>query len=133
MGIFGKINSGTIVTIIFVAIGLLYLFSKLVTTTTGADGTTYAFNPPGVDDVSGIGLFLLKLIILGAATWLAMIVVGMFAGGASGFGRKQIFVIAILAVVVYFVWQYIAGPIFNADSLDNITLAVGTKAGFFKP
>jgi len=132
----------SMVIIVLVAVAGLYLYSQFrgdVECTQEdidnevhgcvAGGSYTGFVIPG-DKTDQIGLFLMKIILVGAGL---IIGVSVATNVALGHMNKKMFItLIILGIVVFVVWKYIASPIFNAQSLDTIAFHPAMKLGLIK-
>lgn len=120
-----KFDFKNVVVILFIAVVLLWLFGQFFS----VGGGTIAVADP-FPDVSNVGLQILKFLVVGLIVYVAVAIFGKFTG--TTVSRKDIFIIVLMAVAVILFWNYIASPIMNANSLDNIVFKFGLKTGLLK-
>lgn len=85
------------------------------------------FDIPSNVKLDSMTLWIIKLVIIGGLVGLAYWTFSKIMGHSMG--RKDILTLVIIGVAVFFAWKYIAGPLFDASSLDNIAWKFGQKLG----
>jgi len=124
-------NAGTIVMLIIFAVVGLFLFNTVFPE--GIEGDPVF---PGEEELIGGGddqglvLNIIKIILVGLAVWLAAGLVGKIQD--FRFSRKDVFSLVLVGFIVYFSWQYVIGPMWNAPSLTEISWKTAAKMGLLK-
>lgn len=114
---------GSLFMIAIIAIIGIYLFGQFFPE--GAEGRELVI--PSQEELESTTMWVIKLLIVGGAVFLGTSVTTRLSGGSVG--RKQIMTLIVLGAAVYFLWIYILEPVFNAQTLDQISFAVGQKMG----
>ena len=135
-----KLEPRKIIMILVVAIAVLYLWSsftnKIICDGPGdpvpeceeAGQEITNFVVPEQEELEGNTLWIIKLFILGTAIALSYGIV-MRMGGMQ-MSSKHLFTLVLLAVAVYFIWEYIIIPsnLLGAGTFGDLTLdQIGTK------
>ncbi len=143
-------TTANLVVMVMVAVAGIYLYGRFTVpntpctaeqmATTGdhagehgcsATHTTYtSFKIPS-GETNSIGLWLMRLLIIGTALFIALTVVTKVSVGSLN--RRQVLTLIILGVAIYFVWTYIASPIMKAPTLDDIAFKTALKLGLATP
>ena len=112
-----EIGLGAVFVTIIIAAIALYLFSVFSGTTDIAD----------IDvDISVINVF--KIVVVGIAAFAAMALVKKATG--TSLSKRDAFTIALIALLLWFLWDKVLASIFNAGSLDDIAAKTAMKLGF---
>ena len=92
------------------------------------------FFVPEQTDLEGSTLWIIKLLIIGAAIFIGYMVVTKIVG--RNMGRRDVMSLVLLGVALYFVWVYFIEPSnllgasnFGGLTLDNIGTATAQKLG----
>ena len=123
-------SSATLVIIAFVILIGLYLFSKLAIP--GADGSLGFVSGTVIAAEIGVwGMWIMKAIVLGFLAYLGIIAAKHLT--KDSVGKKDIITVIFIVIGVYLFWQYVLVNMWQWNSIDQITFAVGDKLGFFSP
>lgn len=105
----------------FIAIVFIYLFGQFTRNT----ATGIEFVAPA--DAGITALVLLKILIIGAAIFGAVVIFNKVGGG--GMSKRDVATLIVLGIVIYFLWDQILVRIFGAADLDSITFSIAKKTG----
>ncbi len=130
--------------VVFVAIGLylLSLFSGTVDctqadvdddnahgcTAVGVGNDYNGFKIPVGDQLSNSAMIIVQIITLVAISFAAYAAVIKISGGAMS--KRDAFTLILLGLGMWWMWNNVLQDLFNADSILNISFAVGQKLGF---
>jgi uncharacterized protein (UPF0333 family) len=108
--------------LLILGIAGLYLFSQVM-----VKDTEGAWAIRDTLDLSAATVGVIKIIILVS---LSLVIFYFAVKGAKGNFTKQDFIyVAVMALVLWFLWDKILYKVLNAHSMDDITLSVAQKLG----
>jgi len=135
-------DTGMIFMLITMVVVGLFLFSQFTdeidcTAANVADDNAHGSTSPS-DTYRGISipesqqldettLMVMKIMMVGIFVFAAYAGVSKFAG--KPMSRKDAFTLILIGLALFFLWDNILMPVFNAATIQDITLSVGQKLG----
>ena len=119
-------DATNIILVAIVAVVFLFLFGRFVTTDTAGDLT---FNEEA--NFGETGLLAFELLVIGLAVFAGYGLVKKFTGGAMS--QRDAFALILIAIALYFLWDYAISKIFDAVPLSEIAIKTAQKLGFLTP
>lgn len=120
-----KLDIGKTFLILIIAVFALYLIGNFLGVTEGI----VEFKLPA--DIDKTTFTSLKVILIGIVTYGMFVLIRKFQKGVTTKEdlAKNVIMMLLVGTAIYFLWDKVIVQVFNAGSLDEITLSVAKKAG----
>jgi len=116
-----KLDASAMLWVVILAVIGVYLWGQLFV---GGE-----FVAPSSELASSAGLWVLKFIIIGLLVIVAVNLVTKIS--TTAMGKRDVFTLVVLVVIVYFAYVYVFQPILGANSLGDIAFDAGSKLGLY--